>query len=113
MMTVRVQDDITCCRQDIKEKYEELFEQALAEYNARRTQSSRKIPDYCEHIRKSSKGKPYYEIVEQFGYMDSCGQGSGKLRAGSACEEDKLMLDVCGAIRSTENFGRSIRSEKT
>ncbi len=83
----RIQDNITCCRQNIKEKYDELFGQALAEYNARQTQSSRKIPDYYEHIKKSSKGKPYYEIVVQFGDVESCGLKSGKW------EEAKLMLD--------------------
>ena len=83
----RVQDNITYCRQDIREKYDELFGHALAEYNARQTQSSRRIPDYYEHLKKSSKGKPYYEIVVQFGDMESCGQGSGKW------EEAKLMLD--------------------
>lgn len=83
----RVQDNITYCRQDIREKYDELFGQALAEYNARQKQSSRRIPDYYEHLKKSSKGKPYYEIVVQFGDMESCGQGSGKW------EEAKLMLD--------------------
>ena len=83
----RVQDNITYCLTDIREKYDELFGQALAEYNARQTQSSRRIPDYYEHLKKSSKGKPYYEIVVQFGDMESCGQGSGKW------EEAKLMLD--------------------
>ena len=59
----RVQDNITYCRQDIREKYDELFGQALAEYNARQKQASRRIPDYYEHLKKSSKRKPYYEIV--------------------------------------------------
>ena len=63
----RVQDNITYCRQ----------------YNARQKQSSRRILDYYEHLKKSSKGKPYYEIVVQFGDMDSCGQGPGKLGTGS------------------------------
>lgn len=89
----RVQDNITYCRQDIIEKYDELFGQALAEYNARQKQTSRRIPDYYEHMKKSSKGKPYYEIVVQFGDIDTCGQGSGKHGAGSAWEEAKLMLD--------------------
>ena len=82
----RVKDNITYCRQDIKEKYEELFGQTPAEYNARQTQSSRKIPDYYEHIKKPSKGKPYYKIVVQFGDMNSCGQGSDKLGACYAWE---------------------------
>ena len=83
----RVGDNITYCRQNIKDKYNELFGQALAEYNARQTQASRRIPDYYEHLKKSAKGKPYYEIVVQFGDMDTCGQGSGRW------EEAKLMLD--------------------
>ena len=48
----RVQDNITYCRQDIREKYDELFGQALAEYNARQKQASRRIPDYYEHLRQ-------------------------------------------------------------
>ena len=51
----RVQDNITYCRQDIREKYDELFGQALAEYNARQKQASRRIPDYYKHLKKSSK----------------------------------------------------------
>ena len=83
----RVGDNITYRRQNIKGKYDELFGQALAEYNARQTQESRRISDYYEHLKKSAKGKPYYEIVVQFGDMDTCGQGSGRW------EEAKLMLD--------------------
>lgn len=83
----RVGDNITYRRQNIKDKYDELFGQALAEYNARQTQESRRISDYYEHLKKSAKGKPYYEIVVQFGDMDTCGQGSGRW------EEAKLMLD--------------------
>ena len=83
----RVGDNITYRRQNIKDKYDELFGQALAEYNARQTQASRRIPDYYEHLKKSAKGKAYYEIVVQFGDIDTCGQGSGRW------EEAKLMLD--------------------
>lgn len=83
----RIQDNITYCRQDIKDKYNELFGQALAEYNSKQKQASRRIPDYYEHLKKSAKGKPYYEVVVQFGDMDTCGLTSGKW------EEAKLMLD--------------------
>ena len=51
----RVQDNITYCRQNIREKYDELFGQALAEYNARQKQASRRIPDYYKHLKKSLK----------------------------------------------------------
>lgn len=83
----RIRDNITYTNQDIREMYSALFGQALAEYNAKQTQAGRRIPDYYEHLKKSAKGKPYYEIVVQFGDMDTCGQGSGRW------EEAKLMLD--------------------
>lgn len=83
----RVADNIIYTRRDIREMYNELFGQALAEYNARQTQQSRRIPDYYEHLKKSSRNKPYCEIVVQFGDIESCGLKSGKW------EKAKLMLD--------------------
>lgn len=97
----RVGDNITYRRQNIKDKYDELFGQALAEYNARQTQASRRISDYYEHLKKSAKGKPYYEIVVQFGDMDTCGQGSGRW------EEAKLMLD--DYMRGFENRNPNLK----
>ncbi len=73
----RICDNIIYCQQDIKQKYAELFGQALSEYNAKQTQKSRRIPDYYEHVLKSTKGKPFYEVVVQFGDVESCGLGSG------------------------------------
>ena len=83
----RVSDNIIYTQHDIREMYNELFGQALAEYNARQTQPSRRIQDYYEHIKGNSKIKPFYEIVVQFGDIESCGQKSGKW------EKAKLMLD--------------------
>ena len=61
----RVQDNITYCRQDIREKYDELFGQALAEYNARQKQASRRIPDYYEHLKKSSKADDLKRSIDE------------------------------------------------
>ena len=83
----RICDNITYRQQDIKQKYAELFGQALSEYNAKQTQKSRRISDYCEHVLKSAKCKPFYEVVVQFGDVESCGLGSGNW------EKAKLMLD--------------------
>ena len=73
----RICDNIIYRKQDIRQKFEELFGQALSEYNAKQTQKSRRISDYYEHVLKSAKGKPFYEIVVQFGDVESCGLGSG------------------------------------
>lgn len=74
----RIQDNITYCKRDIREMYNELFGQALAEYNAKQSRSDRKIPDYYEHIKNDGRLKPFYEVVVQFGDMESCGLKSGK-----------------------------------
>lgn len=83
----RIQDNITYCKRDIREVYNELFGQALAEYNAKQKRADRKIPDYYEHTKKLGYVKPFYEVVVQFGDVESCGLKSGKW------EEAKLMLD--------------------
>ncbi len=83
----RVQDNITYCKRDIREMYNVLFGQAIKEYNAKQTRADRKISDYYEHIKNDGRLKPFYEIVVQFGDVESCGLKSGKW------EEAKLMLD--------------------
>ena len=68
----RTSDNITYKSENIEEKYHELFDKALDEYNARK-RSNEKIPDYYEHIRKGKQEKPFYEVVVQFGDVGSCG----------------------------------------
>ncbi len=83
----RVADNITYTRRDIREMYNELFGQALSEYNAKQKRSDRRIADYYEHVKKIGYVKPFYEVVVQFGDIDTCGLKSGKW------ETAKLMLD--------------------
>lgn len=85
--TERVSDNITYVRRSIHEMYEELFGKALIEYNAKQKRNDRKITDYYEHIENDGRLNPFYEVVVQFGDVDTCGLKSGKW------EEAKLMLD--------------------
>ena len=83
----RTGDNIIYENRDIREKYNELFGQALAEYNASQKRADRKINDYYEHIKNDGRIKPFYEIIVQFGDVDSCGLKSGNW------ETAKQMLD--------------------
>ncbi len=83
----RTQDNIVYRQQDIREIYDNLFGQALAEYNAKQRRNDRKIADYYEHIANSDRVKPFYEVVVQFGDVDTCGLKSGKW------EQARRMLD--------------------
>ena len=96
----RTGDNIIYAQKDIREMYNELFGQALAEYNARQTQASRRIKDYYDHIKNMAKGKPSYEAVVQFGELESCGLKSGNW------ETAKRMLDeyMCGFEKRNPNL---------
>ena len=83
----RIPDNITYKRENIREFYNQLFGQALAEYNARKAHPYQRIPDYYEHIRKGKQEKPFEEIVVQFGDMQDCGLNSENW------ETAKTMLD--------------------
>ncbi len=83
----RISDNITYTQIEIKEFYHQIFGEALAEYNAKQKRTDRQIPDYYEHIKKSGKGKLFYEVVVKFGDLHDCGVGSEKW------ETAKQMLD--------------------
>ena len=42
----RTEQNITLRRENLKQVYHELFDEALAEYNAKKTKTRDKIPDY-------------------------------------------------------------------
>ena len=83
----RSPNNITYVKRDLRELYHELFDEALAEYNARQNRHDRQIPDYFEHIRKSKKEKLFQEIIVMFGNSENCGVGSEKW------ETAKIMLE--------------------
>lgn len=72
----RTSDNVTYAKIDLRQFYEQVFGEALAEYNAKQKRADRQIPDYYEHIKKSGKGKLFYEVVVQFGDLHDCGAGS-------------------------------------
>ena len=83
----RSPNNITYVKRDLRELYHELFDEALAEYNASKNRHDRQIPDYFEHIRKSKKEKLFQEIIVMFGNSENCGVGSEKW------ETAKIMLE--------------------
>ena len=72
----RTAQNVIFCNEDIQKVYHELFDEALAEYNAKKTKTRDKIPDYYEHIRNWKQEKLYQEAIFQIGNMESCGCGT-------------------------------------
>ncbi len=69
----KIKDDIIICQRSLKQLYHELFDDALAEFNARQTRRDRKIANYQEHIRHSRQEKEFYEVLFQVGNRDDTG----------------------------------------
>ena len=49
------------------------LDEALAEYNAKKTKTRDKIPDYYRHIEKSKQERLFHEVIFQIGNKDNCG----------------------------------------
>lgn len=80
--------NVTFCNEDLKKVYHELFDEALAAYNAKKKKTRDKIPDYYEHIRQSKQEKLFHEAIFQIGNLIDCGCGSpGGERAAAVLKE--------------------------
>lgn len=68
--------NVTFCQEDLKQVYHQVFDEALAAYNAKKKKTRDKIPDYYEHIRQGKQEKLFHEVIFQIGNKDDCGCGS-------------------------------------
>ena len=68
--------NVDYCNESIKKVYHELFDEALARYNAKQTRAGRKIENYYEKIRSSKQEKPFHELILQIGDKENMGAES-------------------------------------
>ena len=84
----RTEQNVTYCNDDLKQVYHEIFDEALAAYNAKKKKTRDKITDYYEHIRQGKQEKLFHEAIFQIGNLNDCGCGSpGGERAAAALKE--------------------------
>ena len=84
----RTEQNVTYCSDDLKQVYHEIFDEALAAYNAKKKKTRDKITDYYEHIRQGKQEKLFHEAIFQIGNLEDCGCGSpGGERAAAALKE--------------------------
>ena len=86
----RIGDNITLKRQSLADAYEEIFGDAVAEYNAKQKRADRKISDYFEKLfgvkademradtvlQDKDKRQSFYEYVVGVGRMEDTGYAS-------------------------------------
>ena len=84
----RTEQNVTYCNDDLKQVYHEIFDEALAAYNAKKKKTRDKITDYYEHIRQGKQEKLFHEAIFQIGNLEDCGCGfPGGERAAAALKE--------------------------
>ena len=59
--------NIDYCNEHIKKVYHEMFDEALAKYNAKQKRRDRVIPNYYEKIRTGRQEKLFHEVIFQIG----------------------------------------------
>ena len=79
--------NVEYCYTPIEEAYHQLFDAALAEFNAKQKRKDRCIENYYEKIRDGKQEKPFYEVIFQVGNKDDMGT------AGENAELAKTILD--------------------
>ena len=79
--------NIEYCYTPIEEAYHQLFDAALAEFNAKQKRKDRCIENYYEKIRDGKQEKTFYEVIFQVGNKDDMGA------AGDNAELAKTILD--------------------
>ena len=60
-------NNISYKMQSVESAYQELFGEAVKEYNERQKRPCRRIADYYSHIANGHREEPFYEAVVQFG----------------------------------------------
>lgn len=78
-------ENITLVDKDVRQAYQEIFGEALEQYNSKQKRADRKIGDYCDHIKKSKNGeKLFYEDVVQWGKKEDFQNPQTRERAKEA-----------------------------
>ncbi|MGN0683196.1 MAG: plasmid recombination protein [Oscillospiraceae bacterium] len=88
----RTNDNITYAKIDLRDFYQQVFGEAIMEYNLKQERPDREIHDYYEQVKKSKKVKLFYEVVVQFGDLRDCGVGSENWETAKAMLNE-YMLD--------------------
>lgn len=69
-------NNVTICDMPVRQAYEEIFGQAVQEYNNRQKRADRKIECYYDKIKHDKRKHPVYECIVQIGDKDDTGNSA-------------------------------------
>ena len=77
--------------QTVESAYEELFGEAVREYNEKQKRPCRRIADYYSHIANGHREEPFYEAVVQFGDCRTVQPGTQRWYAAQTMLNDYMI----------------------
>ena len=76
--------------QSVESAYQELFSEAIREYNEQQKRPCRRIADYYSHIANGHREEPFYEVVVQFGDCKTVQPGTQRWYAAQTMLNDYM-----------------------
>lgn len=69
-------NNVVVCDIPVRQAYDDIFGQAIQEYNSKQKRSDRKIDSYYDKIKKDKRKNPVYECIVQIGDKDDTGNSA-------------------------------------
>lgn len=69
-------NNVTICDIPVRQAYEDIFKQAVEEYNAKQKRADRRIKSYYDKIKQDKRKHPVYECIVQIGDKDDTGNSA-------------------------------------
>lgn len=71
-----IMNNVTICDIPVRQAYEDIFKQAVEEYNAKQKRADRRIKSYYDKIKQDKRKHPVYECIVQIGDKDDTGNSA-------------------------------------
>ena len=70
------ENNVVVCDIPVRQAYDDIFGQAVQEYNSKQKRSDRKIDSYYDKIKKDKRKNPVYECIVQIGDKEDTGNSA-------------------------------------
>lgn len=88
-------NNITICDIPVRQAYENIFGQAVKEYNNRQSRKDRRIDCYYDRTKNDKRKHPVYECIVQIGDKNDTGN--------SAELEKQVLIKICSNVDRTKS----------
>lgn len=103
--------NIEYCYTPIEQAYHELFDEALAAFNAKQKRKDRCIENYYEKIRDGKQEKAFYEVIFQIGNMEDMDPITDNGDLARTCL-GQVLCDISGTYPNLHIFSAHLHMDE-